>query len=109
MTYVYGPSKIALKYSDEELHKIIGDYISNNEEFTYGQLCGNILSVAEQDDMLHTQPNTSYSHIILTHSDTIRICRELWNLIWAKEILLLFNDSQDIYRRNSETYFIVNK
>lgn len=108
-TYIYGASKLALKYKDERLNELIGDYIDQNNEFAYSQLCNYILSVADQNDMLDKKPNTSYSQILLTPQDTVRICRNLWERIWAKEIFILFNNAQDMYHRTEDSYFIVNK
>lgn len=108
-TYIYGPSKLGLKYDDDKLDELIGKYIEDNNEFSFSQLCNHVLSVADQEDMLDKQPHTSYSQILLTHNDTIRINKYLWERIWAKELMILFNSSQNIYHRNEETYFIVNK
>lgn len=108
-TYIYGPSKLPLKYEDEKLEELIGKFIADAKEFTYSQLCNHILMIADQEGMLEKQPHTSYSQIHLTHNDTIKINKYLWERIWAKEVMILFNSPQDMYHRSDETYFIVNK
>lgn len=108
-TYIYGQTKLPLKYEDTKLNEMIGNFISVSKEFTYSQLCNYILTIAEQEGMLEKQPNTSYSQILLTPNDTIKINKFLWERIWAKEILILFSSPQDMYHRSDETYFIVNK
>lgn len=108
-TYIYGPSPLTLKYNDEKLKDLIGEFIKTNKEFSYSQLCNYMLSVADQQDMLDKKPNTSYSQILLTHQDAIRISKNLWDRIWLKEIIVLFNDPQDIYNSDKETIFIAIK
>lgn len=105
-THIYGVTPLALKYNDEELNKLIGEFIKEDKEFSYSQLCNNILYKADHDDMLDKKPNTSYSQIALSHNDIVRICKLLWERIWAKEVMILFNNTQDAFRRNEETYFI---
>ena len=109
MIHITGTSRLALKYSDEELGELIDNYIVDNNMFTYGQLCSYAVSIADQDDMLLKQPNTTYSQIAMTNEDKRRICKLLWDRIWAKDLLILFNDPNDIYMRNNETYFMSNK
>ncbi len=108
-TYIYGASKLDLKYKDDQLNELIGHFMNSNKDFSYSQLCNYILTVADQHDMLDKAPNTSYSQIQLTYQDSVRISRKLWERIWAKELIILFNNPQDMYHRNEETYFIVNK
>lgn len=108
-TYIYGPSKLALKYEDEDLNKLIEKFMGVNEEFSFSQLCNFILSMAHQQDKLKKEPNTSYSQILLTQTDIVRICRILWEHIWNKELIQLFNTPHDMYRNNGETYFALIK
>ena len=108
-TYIYGPSKLALKYEDDNLGKLIEEFMGDNREFSFSQLCNYVLSTAEQQDKLKKQPDTSYSQILLTQADTIRICEMLWKHIWDKELIQLFNNPHDMYRNNNETYFVVIK
>ena len=108
-TYISGSTHIGLKYTNEALDDLIGKIVTERSEFSYSQLCSQILSVADEQGMLKKEPNTIYSHILLTRDDLIRITKNLWKRIWAKEILLLFNDPQDLYHRDNETYFIVCK
>ena len=108
-TYIYGPSKLALTYEDEDLNNLIEAFMGNNEEFTFTQLYNYILSVADQQDMLKKEPNTSYSQILLTQQDTTRLCKILWEHIWNKELIQLFNNPHDMYHNNGETYFVVIK
>lgn len=108
-TYVYGPSFLPLTYTKEELNTLIDEYINKNVEFSFSQLCSHVLSVADQQYKLKKEPNTSYSQIYLTHPDTITLCKMLWERIWNKELIQLFNSPLDIYRNNGETYFVVIK
>lgn len=108
-THIIGQSKLPLKYNDDELDKLIGDYIAETREFTFSQLCNHILYIADHQNMLGKQPNTSYGQVHLTQSDKLRITKNLWKRIWAKELILLFNDPHDMYRHENETYFIDNK
>ncbi len=108
-TYIYGTSKLALKYRDDKLNELIGEYINKNQEFSFSQLCNYVLSEADKHNMLDKEPNTSYSQILLTHHDVVRICKILWERIWSKEVMILFNTPQDYIHRNEETYFIVSK
>lgn len=107
--YFFGPSKLGLKYTDEQLNQLIEDYIKSNGEFSFSQLCGHVLSIADQQDKLKKEPNTSYSQIILTYADTVKISRMLWDRIWNKELIQLFNDPRDMNHNNSETYFVAIK
>lgn len=108
-THIIGQSKLPLKYNDDELDKLIGAYIAETREFSFSQLCNHILYTADQQNMLEKQPNTTYSQIHLTNSDKLRITKNLWERIWAKELILLFNDPQDMHHRNNETYFLINQ
>ena len=108
-TYIYGSSKLSLKYEDKDLNKLIEAFMVDSGEFSFTQLCNYVLSVADQQGMLMKEPNTSYSQILLTQKDTIRICRILWEHIWNKELIQLFNNPHDMYRNNGETYFVVIK
>lgn len=108
-TYVYGPSKLALKYENDDLNKLIVAFMDDNREFSFTQLCNYVLSVADQQDMLMKKPNTSYSQILLTQKDIIRICGILWEHIWSKELIQLFNNHHDMYNNNCDTYFVAIK
>jgi hypothetical protein len=108
-TYIYGPSKLSLRYTDDLLKQLIDKYVASNNEFTFTQVCNFILSTADQEEMLDKRPNTSYSQILLTHNDTTRICKMLWEIIWSQKLIVLFNTPQDIYHNSSETFFIVNR
>lgn len=107
-TYIYGPSFLPLTYTKEELNALIDNYIDKNVEFSFIQLCNYILSIADQQNKLKKQPNTSYSQIYLTRSDTITICKVLWERIWKQELIQVFNNPHDMYRNNGDTYFVVN-
>lgn len=104
-TYIYGPSKLALKYPKEELNDLIEKFITDNKNFSFSQLCNYILSEADQHDMLEKKNNTSYSQILLTYADTITISKLLWDRIWNKELIQLFNNPHDIYH-NNDAYFV---
>lgn len=108
-TYKFGATQLPLKYEDEDLNKLIEIYMSDNGEFSFTQLCNYVLSTADQQDMLKKEPNTSYSQILLTRNDIIRICKILWEHIWNKQLIQLFNNPHDMYRNNGETYFAVIK
>jgi len=108
-TYVYGPSFLPLTYTEEELSTLIDKYINTNVEFSYTQLCSHILSIADKEGKLKKDPNTSYSQIYLTHPDTGTICKMLWERIWKQKLIQIFNNPHDMYRNNSDTYFVVNK
>ena len=108
-TYKYGPSKLALKYTEEELNNLIGKFIADSNEFSYSQLCNYVLSVADQQDMLKKEPNTSYSQILLTNADTKTICKLLWERIMNKELIQLFNNPQDMYHNSGDTFFVAIK
>ena len=108
-TYKFGASQLPLKYKDEDLDKLIEVYMSDKGEFSFTQLCNYVLSTADQQDMLEKEPNTSYSQILLTSQDNVRICRILWEHIWNKELMQLFNNPRDMYRNNGDTYFVVIK
>lgn len=108
-TYIYGPSFLSLTYTKEELSTLIDKFINKNVEFTYTQLCNHVLSVADKEGKLKKEPNTSYSQIYLTHYDTITICKILWERIWKQELIQVFNNSNEMYRNNGDTYFVVNK
>lgn len=107
-TYVSGPRRLALKYTEEELNDLIGAFITDRKEFSYSQLCNYVLSVADQQDKLKKEPHTLYSQILLTYPDTITICKLLWERIWNKELIQMFNNPQDIYN-NGDTYFVAIK
>lgn len=109
MIHITGTSRLALMYTDEELGELVDTFIVDNNMFTYSQLCVYVLSIADQDNKIKKQPNTTYSHIAMINEDKRRICKLLWDRIWAKDLLILFNDSNDIYMRNNETYFMSNK
>ena len=108
-TYKFGASKLALKYENDDLNKLIETFMNNNGEFSFTQLCNYILSIADQQNMLKKEPNTSYSQILLTQLDTIRICRILWEHIWNKKLIQLFNNSHAMYHNNGDTFFVVIK
>ena len=59
--------------------------------------------------MIKKEPNTSYSQILLTRKDTIRICRILWEQIWNNKLIQLFNNPHDMYHNNNDTHFVVTK
>lgn len=102
----YGPCRLALTYTDEALNKIIDEFIAANKEFTYTQMCNHVLYTAEQEDKLKKEPHTAYTQILLTSNDTMRICKMLWERIWAKEVIFLFHGMQDSCHKNEETCFI---
>lgn len=108
-TYIYGPSYLPLTYTKAELSTLIDKFINKNVEFSFTQLCSHILSVADQERKIKKEPNTSYSQIYLTHSDTIEICIMLWKRIWKQELIQVFNNPHDMYRNSSDTYFVVNR
>lgn len=108
-TYKFGATQLSLKYEDEGLNRLIESYMCENGEFSFTQLCNYVLSTADQQNMLSKEPNTSYSQILLTQYDTIRICRILWEYIWDKKLIQLFNNHHDMYRNNGDTYFVVIK
>lgn len=108
-TYVYGPSYLSLTYTKEELNTLINSFIDNNTEFSFTQLCNYILSVADQQNKLKKDANTSYSQIYLTHSDVITISKALWELIWKQRLIQVFNSSRDIIQGTGDTFFVVNK
>ncbi len=105
-TTKYGQSRLALTYTDEELNEEIGNFIVGSNEFTYTQLCNHILHTAEKEDKLKKELHTVYTQILLTNNDSMRICKMLWERIWAKEVMILFHNMQDMFHRNEETYFI---
>lgn len=105
-TYIYGPSKLALKFSKEELNELLDKFILLNKRFSFSQLCNYILSEADQRDMLKKEPDTSYSQILLTDGDTITICKLVWERIWKKELIQLFNTPLDMYHNSNDTYFV---
>lgn len=108
-TYIFGQTQLPLKYNNDELKGLIEKFIETAKEFSYSQLCNHILTIAEQENMLDMQPDTSYSQILLTHNDSISITRYLWELIWSKKIMILFKGHQDLNYKIDGTYFIVNK
>lgn len=108
-TYIYGPSFLPLTYSKEELNMLIDEYINKNVEFSFTQLCNHVLSIADQQNKLKKEPNTSYSQIYLTHPDTIILCKNLWERIWKQELIQVFNNPHDMYHNSGDTYFVVNK
>lgn len=108
-TYIYGPSKLDLKYTKEELNELIKKFIAERKEFSFTQLCNYILSDAEKNNMLAKEPHTSYSQILLTFPDTITICKLLWVRIWNKELIQLFNNPHDVYNNSNDTYFVTIK
>jgi len=108
-TYIYGPQRLPLTYTNAELNNIIEEFINNNKIFSFNQLCNNILLIADQQGKLKKKPNTSYSQILLTQHDTIRISKLLWDRIWDKRLILIFNNFQDTYHNGNETFFANHK
>lgn len=89
----FGCTPLSLKYEDEELAKVIEDYISSVQgTFRYSYLCSHIENEAMQENMFKTEPYTRYTDIALTEQDYHRIDMILWQMIWDKRIVLAFRN-----------------
>lgn len=107
--YKYGPSRLSLLYTKGELSGIISDYIIEKQEFSLSQLYNHIIAIADKQNKLDKEPHTSYSQILLTHNDEITICGLLWERIWSKQLIQLFNNPSDNYHNTNDTLFVVYK
>jgi len=104
----FGSTPLSLKYENEELAKVIENYISSVKgTFRYSYLCSHIENKAMQEDMFKTEPYTRYTDIALTEQDHYRINMILWQMIWDKRIVLAFRNGYFNNKNGNDTLFDV--
>lgn len=85
------PNPVRLTYSEDELRKLIGDYIQErNGEFSYKSICSFILLHAIDEGKVPNADHTQYSSSELNPISGMMVSKIIWELIWNKQIFILF-------------------
>ena len=90
--YRFGTSNLPLTYSFQELEQKISKMVTEMpSSFTFQQICGHVLQMADKEGRIQKAPSTEYSTIHLTSNDVQTISRILWNMIWEKKLFIVFD------------------
>lgn len=104
----YGRSALRLNYRDEELKKVVEDFVDKaNTEFSFSELCDYLLERAAIEDRFQREPYTRYTDIVLTEQDEHRLSVILWRKIWAQELVIEFRSGN--MRQSNDVMFGVVK
>jgi hypothetical protein len=87
-----GTVSLGLKCTDEDLIKIIDNYLNISEyPFSFKELCNYVISKADKNDYFEKKPNTKYNGIELQLKDIQTINIILWNKIWEKKLIIVLD------------------
>lgn len=105
-TYRFGTSYIPLLYTNEELKGIVELVIKSfSASFSFRQLCSAIINRADNEGKLKKEPHTQYSSVQLTTDDTNKISYLLWQIIWDKKLIIVFEPNTQ-YADNKDFHFV---
>lgn len=106
---IYSKKALRIQYEDNEIIKILDDYISHNdvEMFSYIQFCKFLFNYADEHNKLGKEKNISYLSVEMMPEDYRRVSRIIWEKIWNREIIIDFY--KDPYNQNyvDDTRFII--
>ena len=104
----YGRSALRLNYRDEELKKVVEDFVDKaNTKFSFSELCDYLLERAAIEDRFQREPYTRYTDIVLTEQDEHRLSVILWQKIWNQELVIEFRSGN--MRQSNDVMFGVVK
>ncbi len=97
-----GTTALNMTYSDDELSEMILSYVRTQDDGVgFRDICAYLLTQAQNDGRVEGQTGEEYQWESLSHIDTIKVDRILWQLIWKHRLVIDFDSShyptQDIY------------
>lgn len=106
MKFVYGATFLPLKCSELELKNIVYNSIDKlDESFSFKQLCSQIKSDAEAENLFEKENNTEYSSILLNYRDRKTIQLVIWEMIWNRKLMI--DLSIDENRSSFNDYYFI--
>lgn len=106
---IYSKKALCIQYEDNEIIKILDDYISQNNvgRFSYIQFCNYLFNYADEHNKLGKEKNVTYLSVEMIPEDFRRVSRIIWEKIWNREIIIDFY--KDPYNQNyvDDTRFII--
>ncbi|MCM1504840.1 MAG: hypothetical protein NC127_06570 [Muribaculum sp.] len=97
-----GTTALNMTYSDDELGEKILNYVKAQDDGVgFRDICAYLLTQAQAEKRIEGPADEEYQWESLSHIDTIRVDRTLWQLIWKHKLVIDFDSShyptQDIY------------
>lgn len=103
----YDPNPVPVTYTDDELHKIIQEYITFNPEFSFKSLCHHIVCKAKAEMKCENAETTQYSSSEINPAAGTKISKLLWELIWEERLIIDFMYNQYASNYPNDTRFLV--
>lgn len=103
----YDPNPVPVTYTDDELRKIIQEYVTSNPEFSFRSICNHIVYKAKAEQKCKDAETTQYSSSEISPAVGTEISKILWNLIWERKIIIDFMYNQYASNYSNDTRFLV--